>query len=200
MKQVVVGTLESVSKTGFGPRTTPWWGTLGFVALEGMGFALAAGSLLYLVAVNRDWPLSAPLPDYGPGTAVALIFLVSLVPNYLVKRWAEQEDVWWTRLGIVIMSIMGVLPLIVRWFEFPALNVRWDDNAYGSILWFLLGLHTSHLLTDVGETLVLAVLMFTRHGNTGKRLSDVSDNAFYWYFVVLTWLPIYVLIYWVPRL
>ena len=200
MSAVLVGTLVDISKSGFGPRTTPWWGTLGFIALEGMGFALASGALLYLVAVNRDWPLSAPLPDYGPGTAVAIILLVSLIPNYLTKRWAEDKSVWRARLGIVLMSIFGVLPLIVRWFEFWALNVRWDDNAYGSILWFLLGLHTSHLLTDVGETLVLAVLMFTRHGHTDKRLSDVSDNAFYWYFVVLTWLPIYVLIYWVPRL
>ena len=34
----------------------------------------------------------------------------------------------------------------------------------------------------------------------GRRFSDVSDNAFYWDFVVLSWLPIYFLIYWVPRL
>ena len=40
--------------------------------------------------------------------------------------------------------------------------------------------------------------MFTRHAH-GKRFSDVEDNAFYWYFVVATWVPMYVLIYWVPR-
>ena len=32
-----------------------------------------------------------------------------------------------------------------------------------------------------------------------KRFVDVSENAFYWYFVVLTWLPIYGLIYFAPR-
>ena len=47
--------------------------------------------------------------------------------------------------------------------------------------------------------LSIAVLMFTRHGR-GTRFSDVKDNAFYWYFVVLTWLPIYGVIYWAPRL
>jgi len=40
--------------------------------------------------------------------------------------------------------------------------------------------------------------MFTRHGR-GKRFSDVEDNAFYWYFVVLSWLPLYLVLYWVPR-
>jgi cytochrome c oxidase subunit III len=46
---------------------------------------------------------------------------------------------------------------------------------------------------------VLTTVMFTRHAKSGRRFSDVSDNAFYWYFVVATWLPLYVLIYWVPR-
>jgi heme/copper-type cytochrome/quinol oxidase subunit 3 len=41
--------------------------------------------------------------------------------------------------------------------------------------------------------------MFTRHG-TGKRFSDAEDNAFYWYFVVLSWLPLYAVLYWLPRL
>lgn len=200
MKEIVVGTLKDLPKTGFGSRTTPWWGTLGFIALEGMGFALAGGALLYLWAINPQWPLSAPQPDPMPGSAILLTLFVSLIPNHLTKRWAEQERVGMTRLGIVIMCIFGIIPLVIRWFEFSALNVRWDANAYGSAVWFLLGLHTTHLVTDVGETLVLTVLMFTRHGRTGKRLSDVSDNAFYWDFVVISWVPIYLLIYGLPRL
>ena len=96
------------------------------------------------------------------------------------------------------MSIVGVVLLGIRFFEFNGLHVRWDQNAYGSILWILLGLHTLHLMTDLGDTIVLTVLMFTRHGH-GKRFSDVGDNAFYWYFVVASWLPIYLIIYWFPR-
>ena len=48
-------------------------------------------------------------------------------------------------------------------------------------------------------TLVLAVLMHTGPLE-GKRFADVSENAVYWYFVVLSWLPIYLVIYWAPRL
>ena len=32
------------------------------------------------------------------------------------------------------------------------------------------------------------------------RFVDVEENAVYWYFVVLAWLPIYGVIYWAPRL
>jgi hypothetical protein len=79
------------------------------------------------------------------------------------------------------------------------LNTRWDLDAYGSAVWVVLGLHTTHLVTDLVDTLVLTALMFTRHA-TPRRFSDVSDNAFYWNFVVLAWLPLYLLLYWAPRL
>lgn len=183
-----------------GPRSPTWWGTLGFIALEGTGFALAAGAYLYLAFSAPQWPLSAPPPNHWPGTAVTLLLLASVVPNHILKRHAKECSVWPVRLWLVVMSLLGVAPLIVRWFEFPALNIYWDTNAYGSMLWVLLGLHTTHLLTDVGDTLVLTVLMFTRYGNDGRRFADVEDNVFYWDFVVLAWLPIYILIYLVPRL
>ncbi len=103
-------------------------------------------------------------------------------------------------MAIVVMSVLGIVPLVIRIFEFPALHVSWDSNAYGSVVWTLLGLHTTHLITDLGDTLVLAVLMFTRHGQNRRRFGDVQDNALYWNFVVLTWLPIYFCIYFLPRL
>jgi heme/copper-type cytochrome/quinol oxidase subunit 3 len=61
-------------------------------------------------------------------------------------------------------------------------------------------LHTTHIGTDVVDTWVLAALMHTPHGTEGRRLVDCSENAVYWRFVWLLWLPIYVLIYWLPRL
>jgi heme/copper-type cytochrome/quinol oxidase subunit 3 len=191
--------LSGLPRHAFGPAALTWWGTLGFMALEGSGFLLAAGSYLYLMTLAQKWPLNAPQPNHWPGTIVAILLVASLPLNHLLSRWAKEEDLARVRWGLVGMSVFGLVPLVVRWFEFSAVHVRWDNNAYGSIVWFILGLHTTHLITDLGDTLVLMVLMFTRHANNGRRFSDVSDNAFYWDFVVLTWLPLYALLYWVPR-
>ena len=198
MRQRAVADLSSLPTYGFGPKSPMWWGTLGFCAVEGMGFALAAGSYLYLVHVNPQWPLSAPPPDHWPGTVLTLLLLFSLWPNAVADRSARRQNLWAVRRDLYIMSVIGVLAVAIRLYEFAGLHVKWDQNAYGSITWILLGLHATHLITDLGDTLVLLVLMFTRHA-TGKRFSDVSDNAFYWYFVVASWIPLYILIYWVPR-
>ncbi|MFL5239239.1 MAG: heme-copper oxidase subunit III [Rhizomicrobium sp.] len=196
----VVLDVSPVPESSFGSRTLTWWGTVAFMSLEGMGFALAIGAYLYLRVLQPNWPMNEPLPDLLPGTIVTVVLLLSAIPNYFLERWARAYDLRKVRIGLVLMSLLGILPLIVRAFEFPALRVRWDADAYGSIVWLLLGLHTTHLLTDAGDTLVLTALMFTRHGENPRRFSDTSDNAFYWDFVVLSWLPIYFVLYWLPRL
>jgi cytochrome c oxidase subunit 3 len=200
MNERVVADVSKLPMHGFGTASLTWWGTLAFILIEATGFALAIAAYLYLESIAPTWPLDGDAPDLLPGTVVTVMLLASVVPNILIARWAKDCDLAKVRLGLVAMSIVGVLPLIVRVFEFPALNVKWDTNAYGSAIWTLLGLHTTHLITDLGDTLVLTVLMFTRHADNRRRYADVQDNAMYWNFVVIAWLPIYGCIYWIPRL
>ena len=48
--------------------------------------------------------------------------------------------------------------------------------------------------------IVLAALFFAPGPREGRRHVDVSENSLYWYFVVWSWLPIYAVIYIMPRL
>ena len=198
MRQHAVTDVSELPTWGYGHRSPVWRGTLGFNGIETTGFALAIGAYLYLVHINPTWPLGNTLPDHWPGTVMTIVLLASLFPNWLADRNAHRQDLRAVRRDLVIMTVIGLLTIAIRFYEFHSLAVNWDQNAYGSVTWVILGLHATHLITDVGDTVVLAVLMFTRHGK-GKRFSDVSDNAFYWYFVVLAWLPLYVIVYWLPR-
>ena len=98
------------------------------------------------------------------------------------------------------MVAAGVLLLIIRGFEFNSLNCRWTDDAYSSIIWALLLLHAAHILTDWLDTVVLTGLMYTPVAYEPRRWGDVDENSMYWRYVWLLWIPIYLMIYWVPRL
>ena len=200
MRERPVLDLSALPLHGMGSASPTWWGTFAFMLLEGSGFAIVLAIYLYLASLAPQWPINAPPPDLLPGTLLTLVLLASVVPNVLVARWAKRQDLARVKIGTIVMSVFGVVPLIIRAFEFRALHISWDTNAYGSVVWTLLGLHTTHIITDLGDTLVLAVLMFTRHGSNKRRFGDVQDNALYWNFVVLTWLPIYACVYWVARL
>jgi heme/copper-type cytochrome/quinol oxidase subunit 3 len=198
MKTRVVEDVSGLPTYAYGHHMTTWWGTLAFIALEGTGFVLASGAYLYLVAVNSRWPLNESPPGLVWSSTLTVFLLLSVVPNVITYHVAIGERLWPVRILTVVMSLVGVVAIAIRGYEFTTLNVRWYDDAYGSIVWAILGLHTTHLITDVGETIVITILMFTRHGR-GKRFSDVEDNAFYWNFVVAAWVPLYALLYWVPR-
>ncbi|CCD85406.1 Putative cytochrome c oxidase subunit III protein [Bradyrhizobium sp. ORS 285] len=200
MKERVVLDLSKLPLHALGPASVTWWGTLGFMLIEGTGFALVIAVYLYLMSLAPIWPLNARPPDLLAGTLMTVVLVASVVPNVMLSRWAEHQDLRKVRIGMVVMSVLGVVPLIIRVFEFAALNVKWDSNAYGSVVWTLLGLHTTHIITDLIDTLVLTALMFSRHGDNLRRYGDVQDNAMYWNFVVAAWLPIYGCIYWLARI
>ena len=184
-----------------GPSTASlsWWGNLGYMLIEGCGMALVIGVYFYLEAIAPEWPLGASPPDLGPGSWIAGLLVASLVPNYFLTKWAKAGNLRKMRFGIVFIALLGVGLLVLRGFEFRVLNVSWDSNAYGSVVWLLLGLHTAHLLTDVIEWFVLGAVMFSRHGDNKRRFGDVQDNTLYWTFVVVSWLIVYACLYWVPR-
>ncbi|MFM0490677.1 cytochrome c oxidase subunit 3 [Paraburkholderia graminis] len=184
---------------GFGHRSLMWWGTVCLMLIEGTVFAIAAMAYFYLRSLTAHWPLDAAPPALLWGSVNTAVLLLSMWPNQLAKRAADCEQRGRARLWLAVCLLFAVVFLVIRGFEFAALNVSWYANAYGSVVWLLLGLHTTHLITDAVDTAVLAVLLFPGPFE-GKRFVDVSENALYWYFVVLSWLPIYAVIYLAPRL
>ena len=198
-RRIVGSSLGALPTYAFGSRGPIWWGTLGFMLIEGTAFVLAAGAYLYIRGRDLHWPPegTAP-PDLLWGTLFTVVMLASLAPNLWLDKAAKARDLRASRLGMAIMTAIAVVALVIRGFEFPHLNTHWHDTAYGSVTWALIALHTTHVVTDFADTAALGAFVFT-HEVDGKRFTDVSDNAHYWNFVVLSWLPLYALIYWAPR-
>lgn len=182
----------------FGHRSILWWATMGMILIEGTAFGLLIASYIFLKWRVPDWPPGFAPPDLIWGTLTTIIVLVSAIPNELARRAAQRLDLPRTRLWVWISVLLAVAFLITRTFEFTTLNVWYDDNAYGSIVWMLLGTHTVHVVTDIIDTAVLGTILLIAPLDA-NRFVDISENASYYYFVVLSWLPIYVVLYLAPR-
>ena len=185
----------------FGSRSIMWWMTVCVIALEATVFIVTIASYFYLQGNEAAWPPPGTrLPGLQWPTVNTIVLLLSLIPNQLAKNAAEKMRLTGVRIWMCVSVLFAVAFVVIRVLEFRHLNVSWDSNAYGSITWTLLGFHSFHLVTDLIDTVALLVLMFTHHGNKPRRFVDVSENSFYWYFVVISWLPIYTVLYWAPRL
>lgn len=196
----IAGDVSELPESAMGTANIVWWGNLGFMALEGMAFLLAGACYLYLVGQNPEWPPAGTVPpDLLWGTVFTIAMLASEIPTlWLLKkaRAKEETPVRWIALA---MTLMGFVLIAIRGLEFVHLNASWDTHAYGSVMWLLMVLHATHLITEVGENGVQTAWLFT-HEVGDDQFSDVEDNCNYWTFVVIAWLPIYFLVYWLPRL
>lgn len=184
-----------------------WWGNNGLLAIETSMFAILIATYFYLRQNFALWPppiaqLTAPLrplPELTYGAANTILLLLSCIPMIIADRAARRDDRDTTRIGLVICLVCGLAAMVLRGFEFSAVQFRWDSNAYGSIVWFVLGMHALHLLVLTSETLLLLIWIIRREFDMKHRV-DVVTIAVYWYWVVGVWLVLFAIVYFTPRL
>lgn len=183
----------------FGNRSLAWWGTLWLMVIEGTTLVVCATAYLYLRKNFYAYPPEGlPLPSLGVPLLQLVVMAISIVPMALAARAAKRADANGARLWLTIELVVKGTILVLRWYEFKALNVWWNSNAYGSAAWVVLGFHATLLLLDVCEDAGLALILWS--GDARKRhLSDIVDDAMYWYFTVAAWVPLFVLVFLYPR-
>jgi heme/copper-type cytochrome/quinol oxidase subunit 3 len=184
----------------FGNRDILWWGTLGFVVIEGFTLALCAMAYVYLMQNFAAWPPeNTPLPSLGAPTANLVLMLASLPVAVWVHRSAKRHELGHVRLGLTVCSALVLVFMALRLVELiVSLNVKWNTNAYGSAQWLVVGSHATLLMIQAVEVIGIAA-MFWIAPLERKHFSDAADAMFYWYFMVLVWVPLYVLCYLIPR-
>jgi heme/copper-type cytochrome/quinol oxidase subunit 3 len=182
----------------FGHRPLTWWCTWSLILMEGGMFVVLFAVYFFLRTPVADWPPGVAYPRPFWGTVNLVVIVASCVPNHFAKKAAEALDLRRVRLWLAVMIGFAFAAVAVRFVEFGYLNCRWDQNAYGSVVWVTMGAHLLHLVTDLLDSIVLLALLVVGPVE-GKRFVDASENALYWYFVVALWVPTYVIIYWVPR-
>jgi cytochrome c oxidase subunit III len=184
----------------WGHRDVTWWGTAGFTLIEGMSLAILLASYFYLSRNFESWPppRTAP-PDLFWGTATLVAVLLNAVPITLASRAARRLDVAGLRRWMVISCVVAVVVIVCRSFEMATLHTRWDDHAYGSVVWGTIVVHTTLVVTDIGDSFVLTGILLANRVEV-KHLVGAGDNSLYWWFVVVATVATYAVVHLSPRL
>ena len=183
----------------FGSRATTWWGMMCFMAIEGTTLAICAASYFYLRKNFTAWP---PEGTKNPSLLIPTISIIALLASnglaWAMDRAAKEENFARTQMLLIVASVVGLGLFGLRLLEFRALNTTWDANAYGSIAWATMGMHASLLLMDTMETAGLAIVYLLGRAQR-KHYVHASENSIYWFFTTLSWVPLYLAIFWGPR-
>ncbi|HWE44022.1 MAG TPA: hypothetical protein VG432_16085 [Gemmatimonadaceae bacterium] len=197
-RERIVADVSRLPTVVYGSRNLVSWGTTGFMVIEGFSLALCAVTYVYLRKNSDVWPPhGTQLPQLLVPTINMGLMILSLPLALWTKRRAERMDAAGTRIGLVLSSIAAVVIFGVRLAEFASLHTQWNSSAYGSIAWTILGFQGSLILVDMYDTIGVTAIMFLRPES--KWFPEVADNSLYWIFTVLSWIPLYFLVYFGPR-
>jgi heme/copper-type cytochrome/quinol oxidase subunit 3 len=187
--------VRELPEFAFGRRSTTWWGTMFLTVVEGSMFALLAASFLYLRGNFELWPPTGiRTPDLRLAVIELGLLMVSLVPAHFANRFALDGALRPMRSMLLLTTVLGVAMLVLRGFELDALPFLWNGDAYASGFWAILSVQTLHAGSALLEMATLLVLLF-RGPVEQSHLVDVHLGVVGWYFVVLAWLPAFLLLY-----
>ncbi len=187
----------------YGSRSPVWWGNTLLMLTESMSVGLCVAAYFYVRQNFASWPppnpnaqppLFHPTPDLPLPSAELGVMLASCALMYWIDRAARALDATRAKLGLWTVFAIVLVLIVCRFYEFRAVHFRWNDNAYASIVWTLLGLHLTYLLVAAGEFFILAAWLCCASLDE-HHAHDINLTGIYWYWTVAVWALLYAVIY-----
>jgi heme/copper-type cytochrome/quinol oxidase subunit 3 len=172
-----------------------WWGMVGLITIEAVLFASLITSYFYLRFYALEWPLGGiPKPDLLLPSIGAVVLLLSSGPMYWADASIKKGNVRNLMIGLAGSFVLGVVFLVLKTIEYSGHDYTWATNAYGSIVWTIIGFHSAHVLA----VLLKVAVVFTAAAQgyfSDERNLGVRVNGLYWHFVVVVWIPLFFTLY-----
>ncbi|HSI34170.1 MAG: heme-copper oxidase subunit III [Phycisphaerae bacterium] len=189
-------------------RAPLWWGNLLLVCIETTTIVILLVVYFYVRRNFGQWP--PPRVDRGPAlfdqapslwaaTANAVLLAVSALPMYWADTRARALDTRRTAAGLALMTAVAAASIVLTALEMRALDFRWDENAYGSVVWTIAVMFMIYLIAGIIEFGLMLVWVL-RHGLDDKHALDVTLAGGYWYWVAATGVVIYAVVFLYPRM
>jgi cytochrome c oxidase subunit 3 len=165
------------------------------------GYSAFYYQLLYICGLARRYGLHRELtpPEWIWPTVNVVLLLLSGVSMLWAGRGNNRNNQSIFVAGTAISVLLACLVLVFRTLEFQALGFRWDSHPYGSIVWTMAGFPHVHVASAIVGTAVVTLLGWIGYFHKERQIGVIVDTI-YWNFVALAWIPLYVVLVWVPRL
>ena len=177
-----------------------WWGQLMLALIEGTMFCILIAMYFYSRLTLDMWPPpGVQLPQLTWSTLALIPLFGSAAGSYIASEAAKKNDRGRMITGLALNVVLAALFMALRVWQWSRLNFDWKSDLHGSLFWTMLGLHTYDAIADMLFTAFLLLLALLGYTGPRQRLGIHVDSVV-WYFIVLIWIPLYVTLYWGPRL
>ncbi len=200
--------VSGLPESAFDWRDPVWWGNTLLMIIETVTMALIVAAYFYIRRNYTVFP--PPKTDVSPpvyatepkllwGTINLALMVLACVPMFVTDRLARRRRRGPVAVGLIIMTLIGAVTVWLRVKEFHAVYFWWNDNAYASVVWIMLGTHLTYLIAATIEFLLMLAWVLTHELDPHHAL-DVTLCGGYWYWTAGVFVVVYAVIYFAPRL
>lgn len=180
-------------------RDPLFFGQVLLCCIEGAMFCILMAIYFYIRLTVDVWPPpGVQLPHLTVPTIALVPLILSAIGSYWASKGAKENDRSKMLVGLFGNVILAFIFVGLRYREIATLNFKWSTDAFGTITWTILYLHTLDVIADLVLTIVLAVVIALNRQGPKQRIGVHVDSVV-WYFLVAIWIPMYVVIYWGPH-
>jgi cytochrome c oxidase subunit III len=182
-----------------GPTSTNWWGVIFVEIIILTIFGALLSSYFFLMSGHLEWPPNGiSVPDLFLPTIKTLFLVAAVLPMWWSVRSIRRGNQLQLKLSLLIGFILGSIFLVLTVIYYSGVTYNWATNAYGSIVWTIVGFFLLILIAGLLKSALVAIAAY-RGFFDEKRYIAVETNALYWYFLAGIWVVAYVMLYWSPR-
>jgi cytochrome o ubiquinol oxidase subunit 3 len=131
------------------------------------------------------------------GFNLMLLFLVSSLTAGLSKVFFQIRKQKWVFTCLIITGILGIIggvDLTKHLSELTARGLSWNDSAFLSMYYSVLGTFILHLA--IGFTWIVAYMfVLVRDGLTPNSYKRINLMKMFWQYLYLVWIFIYALVF-----
>ncbi|HEX3945193.1 MAG TPA: cytochrome c oxidase subunit 3 [Rhizomicrobium sp.] len=182
-------------------RASGSWAMIFVVFTEGALFAYLLFSYYYL-AVQPHVPGTFPeggLPEFKLALPNTVILLLSSGAVAWAQMNIERDNNRRLCAGLLIAALLGMVFLIVQYFEWAAKTFALASSTYSSLYYVVTGFHMAHVL--VGVAMLWALFAWSAMGYFNRvRYAHIHIGALYWHFVDAVWIAVFFTFYITPYL
>jgi cytochrome c oxidase subunit 3 len=196
-RTIDVSSLPAYSLSASAPL---WLGQVLLAVIEGSMFLMLIAMYFYLrLSVDMWPPPGTQLPHLNYVTWAMVPLALSCVGSWWASEGAKKNSRRDMLVGLAANLALGAVYMALRFAQVGTLNFIWSTDVHGSIFWTILFLHAFDAVADVIFTLVLFVIIASGRYGERQRLGVHVDSVV-WYFIAAIWVPLYVVLYWGPRI
>lgn len=190
---------ESLPSVLSGTGAPVWWAMIVLVVIETTVFATLISSYLYLRFRAQSWPPEGiPQPDLLLPILNTGVLLASSVAVFWGSNGVKKGDLRRLKLGIGVGIVLEVVFFALKLVLSSGLEYGFTTHAYGSIFSAIDRFHTVHVFVAILMASVAEVLALRGYFAPQRRLGIQAVNI-YWQFVAIVWIPVFVVLFLVPR-